>query len=411
MKKLSISILVFIISVALMPLSFLTKEDYQGYLDKHSYSLDELLVDDSGIGKGVSDILDEESDSDADSSEYSDATASPDSLLKKTLSSDELKIYNSLLEQIRQFKSSYTVSGPDAQTVYDIYRDIYLDYPEYFWLNAASTTQIQQGLDGSTTVTIRQQSGYSSSDLKKMYASMMNKAQKIISAASQEESEFDKILYVHDYLTGKVSYDFDTLNAMNSKTDEFYLSSTAYNCLVKDKAICSGYSAGFQLIMNKLGFECGFVTGTSLEDSQSHGWNYIKAGGEYYYIDVTWDAPASDNGEKGATTHEYFCITEKELKLTHGVDSNQVLPQCNATEFDYYRHNNLYLESYDFSAVSEIIKANSKNKSVSIKFSSEQEQQKAKDDLISQFKIYQIVNSGSIQYSTSNSGEILTVYF
>ncbi len=57
---------------------------------------------------------------------------------------------------------------------------------------------------------------------------------------------------------------------------------TAYGSLVKHKAVCSGMALAYQLLCEKAGLYCSYITSTKL----NHAWNMIKIGNHYYHIDM-----------------------------------------------------------------------------------------------------------------------------
>ena len=58
---------------------------------------------------------------------------------------------------------------------------------------------------------------------------------------------------------------------------------TAYGCLVKHKAVCSGYTDAFAAIMTELGIKNDYG------HSPNHVWNKVKIGKKWYHVDVTWN--------------------------------------------------------------------------------------------------------------------------
>ena len=102
----------------------------------------------------------------------------------------------------------------------------------------------------------------------------------------------------------------------------------SYGCLVENCAVCAGYAKAYKLIMNRLGIECGCVTGigTSSMGSGPHEWNYIKIDGEYYYVDVTWDDPLPFGYSDGTIRRDYFLLSKDEIMKDHSFDNDQYLP-------------------------------------------------------------------------------------
>lgn len=100
----------------------------------------------------------------------------------------------------------------------------------------------------------------------------------VLSSIKSSWTDFEKIMYVNDYL------------ALNCKYDTNYQNYNAYNVFVDKTAVCQGYALAFLELMNRLGIECELVTSREI----NHAWNAVKLNKKWYYVDVTWDDPVPD---------------------------------------------------------------------------------------------------------------------
>ena len=118
-------------------------------------------------------------------------------------------------------------------------------------------------------------------------------------------SEYDKALYVYDWLQNNVAYDHDVVEPYILDT----MSRTPLGALAFGKAVCTGYSSAFALVMERLGIPCEVV------DSQEmlHTWNMTCIGGTWYYSDATWDDMDEDIGAQ----RFYFMVSEQTLARDH----------------------------------------------------------------------------------------------
>ena len=109
----------------------------------------------------------------------------------------------------------------------------------------------------------------------------LKKAIKNVAALAQQYSndDYERIIFVHDYLIKNAIYDHDALNeyekASHSPSCEYIFSS--YGCLVNGKTVCSGYAKAFQLIMREMGYDSTYVVGDA---GERHGWNCVYLDGE-----------------------------------------------------------------------------------------------------------------------------------
>ncbi|MCL2741159.1 MAG: hypothetical protein FWE70_03495, partial [Oscillospiraceae bacterium] len=116
--------------------------------------------------------------------------------------------------------------------------------------------------------------------------------------------EYEKELALHDWIIWRAEYDEEAnSNAPDAAPDPN--NDNPYGLMVKGKAICTGYTLTFQLLMDMVGIECLTVRGFS--GSLDHAWNMVRIGGEWYCVDVTWNDP-SDVAQTEAMNHKYFNV-------------------------------------------------------------------------------------------------------
>ena len=110
---------------------------------------------------------------------------------------------------------------------------------------------------------------------------------------------------MYDWLQNNVAYDHDVVEPYILDT----MSRTPLGALAFGKAVCTGYSSAFALVMERLGIPCEVV------DSQEmlHTWNMTCIGGTWYYSDATWDDMDEDIGAQ----RFYFMVSEQTLARDH----------------------------------------------------------------------------------------------
>ena len=174
------------------------------------------------------------------------------------------------------------------------------------------------------------QSGDDSS-LSEMDRSILEAAKAVIeSKISDDMSDYEKELSIHDYITSWSRFDYSVFG--RSSTDGFTDGSdTPYGVLIDQSAMCHGYSSTFQLFMDMLDIECITVFGISSGNGVSHSWNMVNLDEEWYCVDCAWDDPIG-----GSPCHTYFNVTSDFLRRgsIHRWDESSV-PEAAGTAYAY----------------------------------------------------------------------------
>ncbi len=113
--------------------------------------------------------------------------------------------------------------------------------------------------------------------------------------------DFDKALWIHDYIALNCEYDIPSYNAKSEKGHG------ADDAILDNAAVCQGYSAAYRLFMEKLGIECENV----YDNTSNHEWSLIKINGYWYHVDITHDDPVTD--KLGYVSHKFFLLTDEEI--------------------------------------------------------------------------------------------------
>lgn len=171
--------------------------------------------------------------------------------------------------------------------------------------NSYSTIIIETSPTGEITIKIEKL--YSELDINKIN----NGIDKILSDIITEElTDQDKILKIHDYIINNTKYDTD------KKYDYSY---TAIGPLSYGTAVCSGYADLMAIFLTRLGYKNFKVA------SETHVWNAVLINGNWLNLDLTWDDPVTVNSDVDTLLHQFYLInTEKLLEfdtLDHNFDT------------------------------------------------------------------------------------------
>lgn len=289
----------------------------------------------------------------------------------QSLSRREQAIYEALYRGINEHREKiylpYDIDGEMYSRVYIILEK---QEPEFFYLDSVYYTA-----DKIFCAKIAYRDDAEEANEK---SAELDEAKRKALEDLPDGSDYDKILYINNYLVENCKY-------LMSDDDEY--DSTAYGCLVNRKAGCEGYSKAFELLASEAGLEAELITGVT-DEGDNHAWNQVKADGEWYNIDVTW----SDHDD-GYAAMEYFLVNDKDFKKTHIADEMNFQPQtCFAVENNYFIKNNLYAESlYDAEKILESALISGEN-FAEIRFSDSETYENFKDKYFDGEKILEIAD-------------------
>ena len=230
--------------------------------------------------------------------------------------------------------------GLDEQDIDRIFQCVLIDHPEIFYTTGYTYTKYSRG---DRTVGIDFAGTYS---LPREEA--VNKAEEIRGRASEwlsdipsDASEYDKVKAVYEKIIFSTDYD---LNASDNQN--------IASVFLGNSSVCQGYAKATQYLLNHLGVMCTLVQGT-VDTGEAHAWNLVRVDGDYYYVDTTW-GDASYRMEDGSgqeelpeINYDYLCVTTQELLRTHRIESVVDMPECTATQANYYVREGVYFTSYD----------------------------------------------------------------
>ncbi|MCL1828099.1 MAG: DUF4358 domain-containing protein [Oscillospiraceae bacterium] len=127
-------------------------------------------------------------------------------------------------------------------------------------------------------------------------------------------NDFEKETAVNDWIVDWVDYDQEVhSNSPDASPDPD--NDNPYGAIINKKAVCSGYSSTFQLLMDMLEIECITVKGSYTATGEEHAWNMVRIDGEWYCTDVTWNDPVGGRGTV-AEKHRFLNVTSRYMRET-----------------------------------------------------------------------------------------------
>lgn len=184
---------------------------------------------------------------------------------------------------------------------------------------------------------------YISKENAKESVKIVNKEIKRIASVclSSCKTDYEKELFIHDYLADTVTYTHETFIEDNSEYNEF-------GALVEHRAVCSGIAKATRALLISVGVDCGCVS------NDDHMWNIVNIEGENYNLDVTWDI------KEDCRMYTYFNINDKMIMKDHNILYG---PSCSSDEYYWYNVNNVNLSIIE-EVVELIVKAVNKKQTL-----------------------------------------------
>lgn len=317
------------------------------------------------------------------------------------------EILDSMVQMLSEHETVLQFDNVTPDALMKAYDTVLREYPSLFWVGPGYSYSTFERSLGRTSISMHILLNTGSRDISLMEKELDQKVSDIAAQIDSSCSDYEKVLFAHDYITQNCSYDTelsDVLETVSSEEMDSYcdLAATAYGCLVENSAICSGYSSAFKLLLDKLGIPNGTVVGSADSDDGdlSHVWNYVELNGETYYIDITWDDTSGGDQSNTVPDHAYFCVTESEISKSHMPDDGEYLPDCTATACNYHMLNGFYISDYSYSAVCSQIEAQKDRQVTEIKFASEADLERATADLFSGNNVFRIPSVAAGNYRT-----------
>ena len=281
------------------------------------------------------------------------------------LSQDEKTAYLTLYYGFVEYDDSIRMEVQE-EDLKDVFTAVLYDNPDMFWVDYEYDYMVY-----SDSVAFSPKYRLTEDEVKTMQDSVNDKIDEIMTEVNKLDSDYEKELYIHDYIIENTEYDISTLENMGD---------TVHSVLVSGKSICEGYARTVQILLDKLGIENYLVTGDTESDGEilPHMWNIVNIDGDNYHLDVTWD----DLNDEFDTVYFYFNVTDEYISRDH----YKINPQnnnCNSTKSNYFVKENTLVYTYKgySNLVQQSVDALLKDNTVELCFAENADYKKALKDL------------------------------
>lgn len=281
------------------------------------------------------------------------------------LSQNEKTAYLTLYYGFVEYDDSIRMEVQE-EDLKDVFTAVLYDNPDMFWVDYEYDYMVY-----SDSVAFSPKYRLNEDEVKTMQDSVNDKIDEIMTEVNKLDSDYEKELYIHDYIIENTEYDISTLENMGD---------TVHSVLVSGKSICEGYARTVQILFDKLGIENYLVTGDTESDGEilPHMWNIVNIDGDNYHLDVTWD----DLNDEFDTVYFYFNVTDEYISRDH----YKINPQnnnCNSTKSNYFVKENTLVYTYKGynNLVQQSVDALLKDNTVELCFAENADYKKALKDL------------------------------
>lgn len=303
------------------------------------------------------------------------------------LTEKEKQAYAFIYRGCKDFMPAIPVSSISVE---ECERAIYafrIDHPEFFWFRESSVSMTYVN-NVVNTITCRVPSDA---------VEKMNRVESIADEVLKDApaDEYGKVKYIYEYIINTTDYD---LKDMDNPENQYI-----HRALIDHLAVCGGYANTFLYLCDKAGIYCGYASG-EVKGRGPHAWNFVKLGGKYYWVDVTWGDPVFEgsiystgsSSIRDTISYDYFCVTDEEI-LPNRILSNSpsypsyqpymdfTYPTCTDNSYNYYVREGCYFKGYTRMIVSDYIMTQVGMlgaKTVTLKFDTKEAYQLAKADIL-----------------------------
>lgn len=302
------------------------------------------------------------------------------------LNEEEKRGYREMLEGISARKEEFYLTISADETVDRVYHALLKDHPELFWIHNRQQVY-KTTFAGSSYCLFSPGYSYTDQETAEIQAAMEAACQEVDALIPQDADDYEKVKTVYTYLIDNAEY-------QPSEHDQ-----SIAGIFWKKEAVCAGYAGATQYLLEHLGVPCIYVEGDTKDSEEGHAWNIVQLDGAYYYVDTTngdqhefLEGAAVQLAEHKTIIYDYLCPFPEEYEMTYTPSDEFPVPDCTATDKNFYVLNNGCFDTYDFQQLLAYCQMRLDNGAavVRFKFSNEEAFQAACDEWITGEKIQEV---------------------
>lgn len=271
------------------------------------------------------------------------------------LDEEERMIYRVLRDGVALGETEIQVYSDDTQRLFEIYRMIHFDYPEFFWMTGWGKMTTYQWPGGRVYTVFEPEYGHVGEEKERMQAEIEAAVEAFLATVDANATEFERVRAVYEYIIMTTTYNLDAPDNQN-----------IYSVFVHRESVCAGFSRAAQLLLERLGIFATYVVGDAYIPGftaypVAHAWNLVRVDGEYYYLDVTWGSPtfAEDFilADSIHILYDYLLVNEEQLFRTHTLGEGINMPPVTSTRSNFFYVHGMFYHTHDPEAVLEAMNA------------------------------------------------------
>ncbi|MBR3307041.1 MAG: hypothetical protein IKI75_07315 [Lachnospiraceae bacterium] len=301
------------------------------------------------------------------------------------------------------------ISTTDPDELYTAFHCVFQDHPELFWIDGYSYRRYGNSSGKTGYLTFSGKYIYNAHECELMQDSVEDYAVRCRATLPAGAGDYEKVKHVYEMIIDNTDYVIGADNNQN-----------ILSVFLSGRSVCQGYAKAVQYLLKDLGVDCTMVVGR-VSGGEGHAWDLVVIDGEYYYLDATWGdsgylaSGGRERNNNGEINYNYLNITGAEISLTHTGDNVVEMPDCAATEANYYVREGFFLEAWDPVRVKDFFSdsVNAGARSVSFKCADREIFETAKEELLTNREVFTMLpdDAAAIDYSADEGMLVLSFWF
>ena len=278
------------------------------------------------------------------------------------LGEDERRVYREMLDGIRKRSEEFYLTTGEDNMVDRVYHALLKDHPELFWIHNRESVY-KTTYEGEDSSLFSPGYTYTDEEIQEIQQSMEQAYQEVETLLAGVSDPYEKVKTVYTYLIDNTEY-------VSSEHDQ-----NIAGVFWKKQAVCAGYARAVQYLLERLEIPCVYVEGSTAGSSEGHAWNIVRLDGQYYYVDATnGDQPEFLEGdavqlaEHKTTIYDYLCPFPEEYEMTYTASGEFPVPDCTATDKNFYVLNQGCFDVYDRQQILDYCKMRLNNGAAVVRF-------------------------------------------